>query len=120
MKRLRFSRSLRLRKSADFRRVQQGGRRVVTGELVVVYQPRPDAGPRFGLAVSRKVGNAVVRNRVKRWLRESIRVERGALSEVDVVFIARKGAAVSGLAELRLQVRGALDRIRRALRQKRT
>lgn len=65
---------------------------------MVWHEKEGDA--RFGLAVSRKVGNAVVRNRVKRWLRESIRRQHHGLSGVDVVFIARRDAAEAGYATL--------------------
>ena len=46
----------------------------------------------MGLVVSRRVGNAVIRNRVKRIIREFFRYHRLTLSPVDVVVIARKGA----------------------------
>jgi len=55
----------------------------------------------------------VVRNRVKRWLREAIRHERGALGGcVDVVIIARHSAAEAGAPALRSQVRHAFRRLR--------
>ena len=64
---------------------------------------------RFGLTVSRKVGGAVVRNRVKRWLREAVRHER---SEVvggwDVVIVAQPDAAIAGGELLRRDLRSAL------------
>ena len=67
---------------------------------------------RFGLTVSRKVGNAVVGNRVKRHLREAIRHECGLLSERceawDLVLIAHGSAATAGASELRRDVRKAL------------
>lgn len=67
--------------------------------------------PRFGLAVSRQVGNAVARNRVKRWLREAIRHERSGLPLVDVVIVARPSAATAGYEGLRASVRRAFHRI---------
>lgn len=65
------------------------------------------------MSVSRKVGNAVVRNRVKRWLREAIRHERGALAgRWDVVIIARPEAAGAGAASLAAELRRLLARVR--------
>ena len=108
----RFSRSLRLRRSADFRRVQRGGDRFHTAHLVAIHRSNDVGGPRFGLAVSRKVGNAVNRNRVKRWLREAVRRSPRPTAAVDVVFIAKPGAADAGYAVLSSEVRAALARVR--------
>lgn len=72
--------------------------------LVGVYLARGPGPARFGLAVSRKVGGAVVRNRVKRHLREAIRHVRAGLDGVDLVIIARTEAASAGSAQLRLEV----------------
>ena len=80
----------------------QGGQRAASGAFVVLVSERSSAGReparcRLGITVSRKVGGAVVRNRVKRRIREWFRVERGSLgSGVDWVVIARPPAA--GLA----------------------
>lgn len=58
--------------------------------------------PRLGLAVSRKVSKrAVVRNRIKRIVRESFRLRRGSLPAVDVLVIARSSAAVIDRVALR-------------------
>jgi len=108
----RFPRSIRLRRSPDFQRVQRGGRRIHGRNLVVVYLANELATPRFGLAVSRKVGNAVVRNRVKRWLREAIRRQRAGVMAVDVVFVARPSAAAAGYDALYNEVGTALRGMR--------
>lgn len=72
--------------------------------LVVLHEATNRSEPRVGLVVSKKVGNAVVRNRVKRWLRESARRRLGKLTGVDVVLIARPRAARAGLARLDREV----------------
>ena len=101
-----------MRKTADYRRIQEQGRRVRQAHLLVVFLPGEREESRFGLTVSRKVGNAVVRNRVKRWLREAIRHERGALpGRWDVVFIAHPSASTAGQAILQRQVQSAVARI---------
>ena len=92
--------------------MQDQGRRVEVPHLVVRWAGNDGDAPRFGLAVSRRVGNAVVRNRVKRWIREALRHERQGLGGVDVVLIARTSAAEAGHAALRDSVAKAFVRIR--------
>jgi ribonuclease P protein component len=92
------TRSRRLSRSADFEAVYRRGRSASSRHLVVyafVRDPAAAAGePRVGLTVSRKVGGAVERNRVKRLLREATaRVTPGLASDVDLVVVARPGLA---------------------------
>jgi len=78
-----------------------------------VYAQGTGQVSRFGMAVSRKVGNAVVRNRVKRRLRDVFRHHQDELpGPWDVVFIARGSAADADLPALRRDVLKALRRIR--------
>jgi ribonuclease P protein component len=98
----RFQQADRLRRPAEFRRVTQRGWRAASGAFVVLVSERSGAAReparcRLGITVSRKVGGAVVRNHVKRRIREWFRAARGSLgSGVDWVVIARPPAA--GLA----------------------
>jgi len=87
----------RLTRSADFDAVYRRGRSRASRHLVVYVFPREpaDASPaRVGIAVSRKVGGAVERNRVKRVLREAaVRIGGDLSPGTDVVVSARPGLA---------------------------
>ena len=117
-----FPKARRLRKRPEFLRVQRGGRRLVSRDLVVAYAPS-DGGVRVGFTVSKKVGNAVVRNRVKRILRDVMRRASpahsrplDALTGIDLVLIARSGASTATREQLASQVYSAVARIVSALR----
>ena len=81
----------RLSRSADFERVYRQGRSTANRHLVLYAFPNPASDrPRLGLSVSRKVGGAVDRNRVKRLLREAFSQQAAELPEgQDVVLVAR-------------------------------
>jgi ribonuclease P protein component len=90
-------RSRRLRSRKDFVRIQRTGQRRTSRHFVVLvaepHGPTSTGEERLGLTVSRKVGSAVARNRVKRRIRELYRIRPVAESCRDVVVIARRGAA---------------------------
>lgn len=93
-----FEKANRLLKRRDFKRLYRSSRSVANGSFVIRYRIRPRheplAAPRLGVTVSRRVGNAVVRNRLKRMVREFFRCHREMLPEViDLNVIARKGAS---------------------------
>jgi len=84
----------RLSRSAEFERVYKQGRSIANRHLVLYTFPNPSADrPRLGLSVSRKVGGAVQRNRVKRLLREAFAQAESELKpDQDVVVVARPAA----------------------------
>jgi ribonuclease P protein component len=89
----------RLSRSAEFERVYRQGRSKANRFLVLYVFPRADddaaedEGPRLGLSVSRRVGGAVERNRVKRVLREAFWEEAERLpTDADYVVVARPDA----------------------------
>ena len=102
---LGLPRELRLRKTCDIQHVQRQGMRIRMSHLMLLFLPGTAGQVRIALTVSRKVGNAVVRNRVKRWLREAVRQQRTGIPDgQDVVIIAHPQAAESGLIDLSAQL----------------
>ena len=74
-KRSKFPRSVRLLRHADFEQVYKQGRRHFAAHMTVFYLPRQRAeGVRVGFTVGKVLGGAVVRNRMKRRLREAVRL----------------------------------------------
>ncbi|MFP4560024.1 MAG: ribonuclease P protein component [Thiohalorhabdus sp.] len=88
-----FPQAARIKKPREFQRVFQGGAKTVGRFFVVFARRRDKARARLGLAVGRKVGNAVVRNRIKRLVREGFRHEQDRLQGLEVVVVARGSAA---------------------------
>ena len=86
-----FPKRLRLLSPPDFERVF-AARRSATDGLVTVYGlPNEHGHPRLGLVASRRLGNAAVRNRWKRLLREAFRLSQHELPPLDLVCIPRAG-----------------------------
>lgn len=122
---LSFPKSARLRKRPQFLAVKDRGRGFVEGPLAASWLARQgsatlanaggesavEPSARVGIVVSAKVGNAVVRNRVKRRLREAIRHERASLPPLDLVIVARASAVRATVPQLRAWLRRAAARI---------
>ena len=88
-----FPRSARLLRHADFERVYKQGKRHFSGSITVFYLPRTgdERGLRVGFTVGRALGGAVVRNRMKRRLREAVRLTRPVPGpNADVVINPKK------------------------------
>ncbi|MBE0447111.1 MAG: ribonuclease P protein component [Actinobacteria bacterium] len=76
--------------SKDYESVYRYGGSVANEELVLYFLEKEDSGKRIGISVSRKIGAAVVRNRIKRLIREAFRHNESAIKQgYDLVFIAR-------------------------------
>jgi len=102
----RFRRRAHLRHSRDFRRISRSGAKYRTKHFVVLVSRADDrqavAWSRLGLTVSRKIGGAVTRNRIKRYVREWFRThsEEAFGRAVDIVVIANRGAEVLSCSQV--------------------
>ena len=98
--RLKFGRAMRIKQGRDFSRVRNEGQRLVYGCLIANWRKLPaESSHRLGLVTSGKIGNAVVRNRARRLLREAFRKHQHDLSQpVDLVLVARNSIVEKGFA----------------------
>lgn len=128
----RFPKASRLVRQSDFQAIKLKGRRIVMGCLILNWNQRNQqgsnpctdgerkgkpsvlraSGPRLGIITSKRVGSAVVRNRVRRYIREVFRQNRHHWDQAtDMVVIARASAAKADLSGIE---RDFLQAIRRA------
>ncbi len=99
-----------LKRPQQFDRVFKSGSSAADRFLVFKAAPNRLESSRYGISVGRKVGNAVVRNRVKRRLREILRLE-SLSGGWDFIVIARKTSAEGEYRELRNSARALLSRL---------
>ena len=103
----------RLKQRAEFLRVASSGKKAAIGGVVLQVLPRSDDQPaRLGFTVTKKVGNAVIRNRTRRRLKEAARLllaER-SVTGVDLVLIGRDSTRKRKFITLQGDIRRALER----------
>ena len=91
---LNFTREDRLLKRHEFKKISKEGRRLDNGHFLIIYTKGQQARSRIGITVTKKVGNAVARNRIKRLSREFFRQNRSKFKGTwDINIIAKKNAA---------------------------
>lgn len=94
-----FSESLK--KNKDFKTVYETGKCVVNRYLVMYILPNGTDKNRIGISVSKKVGNSVVRHRIKRLIKESYRIQEARFSNgLDIVVIVRRSARTRTYADM--------------------
>lgn len=102
----------RLRRATDFARLRHDAGRLSARYFTLRWKPSLTGESRLGMAVSRKVSKrAVARNRIKRVVRESFRMQRSELPPLDVLVIARTAAAGIDKPILRADLDGAWRRL---------
>ena len=99
----------RLSKNREFQYVYRRGKSVACKDAVLVYVR--SGRQKIGFSVSKKTGNAVTRNRIKRRLRECVRAELPLMQNGLYVFVARASAATREYAELQRNVQTLLKRL---------
>lgn len=99
-----FPKSARLRHRKDYQSMWKKGRKHYTPHFIFIVCVS-DGETRLGVTVSRKVGNAVVRNRVKRQIKEIFRWLRPELAKVDISVVARSSAAQLTSKQLATELR---------------
>ena len=121
IQREKFPRSARLLRHADFERVYKNGRRHFSTNMTVFFLGREpqDGAMRVGLTVGKALGGAVVRNRMKRRLREAVRLEGLRQVAADVVINPKKSLLAAEFPELRNEVGRAFQVIEQKLSGKR-
>jgi ribonuclease P protein component len=103
---------LRLTRNEDFQKIYRLGKSAANHQFVVYFRPNQTLEKfRLGISVSKKVGNAVVRNRLRRKIKEIIRLSENQIKpEIELIIIARKPAVEMEYAELRRSVFHVLNR----------
>ena len=118
----RFPKSRRLLRHSDFERVYKQGRRHFAAHMTVFYLRRPEdelSGARVGFTVSKALGGAVQRNRIRRRLREAVRLGNFSTGiAADVVINPKRSALTADFEDLQSEIATASQVIERHLKGK--
>lgn len=98
-----MKKEFRVKKNKDFQEIFKKGKSFANRQFVVYFLKRPGQTHfRIGLSVSKKLGNAVKRNQIKRYIRQAfLEFEEDLQNEYDYIIIARKPASEMGFLEVK-------------------
>ncbi|MCA0972346.1 ribonuclease P protein component [Halobacillus litoralis] len=115
-----MKKAYRIKKNEEFQKIFKHGQSFANRQLVVYYQKKSDQKHfRIGLSVSKKIGNAVLRNQVKRYLRQAfLEMEEEIRPDYDLVIIARKPTNQMNLHEIKRSLTHVLKRSKLLIKKK--
>lgn len=104
-----FQASARIKKSAEFARIQKSGTKLHSKHFLIILAKSDFPGSRLGITITRKVDlRATARNRLKRWIREVFRLNRGRIKGAfDILVIARQNASQCKYRDIKREILGA-------------
>ena len=104
-----FPSELRIRKSSDFKKVFEKGKKVSSEHYTIILAPNSLGFPRLGLVVGKKrISGAVKRNRTKRIVREIFRKNKSVFNSLDVLILPRKGSEGLGYKKAEEEITGTI------------
>jgi len=106
-----FPKTARLLKSEEYQRVYDAGKRTAGRFLQIFYCSNQLGHSRFGISVSKRFGNAVRRNLIKRRIREGVRRNKGLITGWDVVVHPRINAGIGSSPEVTSELGGLLESV---------
>ncbi len=109
-----FPQSRRLRKSAEYRKIYQEGSKFAGSLFAAFYRRAPAGRPtKIGYTTTKAMGKAVVRNRIRRRLREAVRLELGAVEPGwEIVVNPRRATLEADFGQLRGEIGRLFERLR--------
>jgi len=108
-----FPKAERLRRRPEFLQFNAGASKMHTQHFLLLWKDTDGCGTRVGFTVSKKVGNAVVRNSIKRRLREFYRQNKSLFLAADINIVAKKGAEVLDFHQISTELAAAFGRLRK-------
>lgn len=104
---MNFNNTEGIKKDSDFRRVYRKGKSFADRNLVIYKMKNNGGGSRIGISISKKVGKAVVRNKIRRYIKEAYRlnIDGIVLKGYDIVFIARINSSSSSYVDIEKSIK---------------
>jgi ribonuclease P protein component len=108
----RFSKKYKIFRTSDYKKIYQNGKKITTEDLVICYLPNNMDHSRLGISISKSVGNAVERNKRKRWIKEIFRTSSIMRKKgLDIVIVLRNNGKELYFIKLKEQLEKVIQKI---------